>query len=221
MSKYQFSPIIIVILVLFVIAAGAGFVTSYSVLQKVVNNAGILGFSSLTWPLCLDCSIILGSITLLYYSINGKKSNKTWSITGFFTFTSISLNVVNCLDVNINPVVHAIAPLSLFLDLNIITEFTQFYLIETNSDKDCSIRQDINASNKNPILPCHEDKNNIATLSSIDNSIIDPHISKNDIEKRTNTRMLKGAGKTQNGNKSINNTTGLSELVSTQTTLYN
>ena len=101
------------------IAAG-GFTLSYAALKQVALDNGISETLSYVWPLLIDASMIVFSLSVVNAYLNSEGSVKQWSLVAIYTLATIGFNILHAPDTIQAQIVATIAPVSLFFSFEML-----------------------------------------------------------------------------------------------------
>jgi hypothetical protein len=133
---------------LFAIIAVGAFALSYSNLVETAIDAGINPVLAPLWPLCLDLSIVAGSLFVLLASLRHEKTTEGWIMLLCFTVVSTAFNVVHSPPDLLSRVAHGLPPVIMFSSLEIL-------MIRLKRDLLCNSEC---GSKSNDAIPYPEDK---------------------------------------------------------------
>ncbi len=102
----------------FLVAIGS-FSLSYSALRDVAIQNGIDESLAYIWPLLVDFSMIVFSLSVVNAYLQSETTWKQWGLVGVYTIATVSFNVAHAPHDLQAQVVAAIAPVSLFFSFAI------------------------------------------------------------------------------------------------------
>lgn len=103
----------------FLVALGS-FALSYHNLRQMAIDNGITGNLAYVWPLLIDFSLIVFSLSVVNAYLQSESTFKQWSLVGVYTVATISFNVMHAPDNLQSQIVAAIAPVSLFFSFELL-----------------------------------------------------------------------------------------------------
>ncbi len=103
----------------FLVAIGS-FSLSYSALRDVAIQNGIDESLTYIWPLLVDFSMIVFSLSVVNAYLQSESTWKQWALVGVYTVATVSFNVLHAPQNLQAMVVAAIAPVSLFFSFEIL-----------------------------------------------------------------------------------------------------
>jgi DNA-binding transcriptional regulator YiaG len=106
-------------LLVFLVALGS-FALSYNALQDMATGNGITGWLSYIWPLLIDFSLIVFSLSVVNAYLQSESTWKQWSLVGIYTVATIGFNVAHAPNNLLAQIVAAIAPVSLFFSFELL-----------------------------------------------------------------------------------------------------
>jgi len=106
-------------LLVFLVALGS-FALSYNALQDMATGNGITGWLSYIWPLLIDFSLIVFSLSVVNAYLQSESTWKQWSLVGIYTIATIGFNVAHAPNNLLAQIVAAIAPVSLFFSFELL-----------------------------------------------------------------------------------------------------
>jgi len=111
--------------ILVAIVALMAFALSYHALQGVALANGIPLLLSYVWPLLVDFSLVVFSLTVVTANLHGESTWKQWSLVGVYTVATIFFNTLHAwptlLPLLVSKIlVTCIPPLSLFFSFELL-----------------------------------------------------------------------------------------------------
>lgn len=103
----------------FCLALGS-FALSYSNLMLLAGESGIRGWLAYIWPLLIDASLIVFSLSVVNAYLHGEGTWRQWSLVGLYTVATIGFNILHAPDNLQAQIVAAIAPISLFFSFELL-----------------------------------------------------------------------------------------------------
>ncbi len=101
------------------ISAGS-FTLSYNALRLFALANGIPGNLAYIWPLLVDCSLIVFSLSVVNAHLHAQSAAKQWVLVALYTLATIAFNCLHAPDNLTARIVAAIAPVSLFFSFELL-----------------------------------------------------------------------------------------------------
>lgn len=98
----------------------AAFVLSYSALRELAADHGISQTLSFVWPLLIDASLVIFSLSVLRNSLQGEKVFYGWALVILATGATVAFNVLHAPADTLSRVIASIAPIALFLSFELL-----------------------------------------------------------------------------------------------------
>lgn len=111
-------------------------VLSYSALRELAIASGINGALAYLFPLTLDGLILIGALMVLFAATRGRRSWGGVFLTGLGVVSSVAGNVAVSPNTLTARLVHAAAPVVLFLAVEAVTSLMRKMRNETHSDRE-------------------------------------------------------------------------------------
>lgn len=100
-------------ILVFLVTLGS-FILSYNALREMALHNGIPERLSYIWPLLVDFSLIVFSLSVVVASLHNESTVRHWLLVGIYTITTCVFNVLHAPDILVAQVIAIIAPVTLF-----------------------------------------------------------------------------------------------------------
>lgn len=106
--------------ILVLLLAIGSFTLSFSALQDMASLHGIVGWKSYIWPLLIDLSLVVFSLSVVNAHLQQESTFKKWGLVGIYTIGTLVFNVLHAPQNYQSMVIAAIAPISLFFSFEVL-----------------------------------------------------------------------------------------------------
>jgi len=106
--------------VMVLVIAASAFCLSFYNLQLQAIESGINPWLSWLWPVCIDATLIAGSLMILRASLRNTSPVVGWAVLLSFTSVSVGFNVIHSPPDIISQLAHAVPPIALCVSIELL-----------------------------------------------------------------------------------------------------